>query len=175
MEIKGEFDTTALHVACRNRPPVDVVDIMLMAAPDMIFWADSFGWLPVRVVSCLFFIKVWICCVVFCVCGCFVLFVYPLFIYNLYAVYYDIGATSHPFCCIYLNHSFLLAALCMCKWDGHCSHQIIIGRISRFEINHRQTWSYTPTLCIGQCGEPSHARTSQIISRQDWRKCQMAR
>ena len=48
VEIKGEFDTTALHVACRNRPPVDVVDIMLMAAPDMIFWADSFGWLPVR-------------------------------------------------------------------------------------------------------------------------------
>lgn len=47
VELKGEFDTTALHVACRNKPPVDVVDIMLMAAPDMIFWADSFGWLPV--------------------------------------------------------------------------------------------------------------------------------
>ena len=57
VEIKGEFDTTALHVACRNRPPVDVVDIMLMAAPDMIFWADSFGWLPVRVVSwCCFYV-----------------------------------------------------------------------------------------------------------------------
>mmetsp|Transcript_16091 Transcript_16091/g.34795 ORF Transcript_16091/g.34795 Transcript_16091/m.34795 type:complete len:875 (-) Transcript_16091:338-2962(-) len=48
VEIKGEFDTTALHVACRNRPPVDVVEIMLMAAPDMIFWADSFGWLPLH-------------------------------------------------------------------------------------------------------------------------------
>lgn len=36
VELKGEFDTTALHVACRNKPPVDVVDIMLMAAPDMI-------------------------------------------------------------------------------------------------------------------------------------------
>mmetsp|Transcript_3867 Transcript_3867/g.8515 ORF Transcript_3867/g.8515 Transcript_3867/m.8515 type:complete len:866 (-) Transcript_3867:203-2800(-) len=48
VELKGEFDTTALHVACRNRPPVDVVDIMLMAAPDMIFWADSFGWLPLH-------------------------------------------------------------------------------------------------------------------------------
>lgn len=48
VEIKGEFDTTALHVACRNMPPVDVVDIMLMAAPDMIFWADSFGWLPLH-------------------------------------------------------------------------------------------------------------------------------
>ncbi|KAL7472208.1 hypothetical protein ACHAXS_012526 [Conticribra weissflogii] len=45
---KGEFDTTALHVACRSEPPVDVVDILLMAAPDMIFWADSFGWLPVH-------------------------------------------------------------------------------------------------------------------------------
>lgn len=47
VEFKGEFDTTALHVACRNSPPVDVVDVMLMAAPDMIYWADSFGWLPV--------------------------------------------------------------------------------------------------------------------------------
>ena len=56
VELKGEFDTTALHVACRNKPPVDVVDIMLMAAPDMIFWADSFGWLPVSlyVYLCIF-------------------------------------------------------------------------------------------------------------------------
>ena len=50
---KGEFDTTALHVACRNRPPLDVVEIMLMAAPDMIFWADSFGWLPVSHCHCV--------------------------------------------------------------------------------------------------------------------------
>ena len=49
VEFKGEFDTTALHVACRNRPPVDVLDVMLVAAPDMVFWADSFGWLPVSV------------------------------------------------------------------------------------------------------------------------------
>jgi len=48
MEMKGEFDTTALHVACRNHPPLDVVEIMLMAAPDMIFWADSFGWIPLH-------------------------------------------------------------------------------------------------------------------------------
>ena len=34
VELKGEFDTTALHVACRNKPPVDVVEVMLMAAPD---------------------------------------------------------------------------------------------------------------------------------------------
>jgi len=59
VELKGEFDTTALHVACRNKPPVDVVDIMLMAAPDMIFWADSFGWLPVSLLYsyiCVFYI-----------------------------------------------------------------------------------------------------------------------
>ena len=48
IEYKGEFDTTALHVACRNRPPKDVIDVMIMAAPDMIFWADSFGWLPLH-------------------------------------------------------------------------------------------------------------------------------
>lgn len=48
VEFKGEFDTTALHVACRNQPPVDIVEIMLMVAPDMIFWADSFGWLPLH-------------------------------------------------------------------------------------------------------------------------------
>lgn len=48
IETKGEFDTTALHAACRNDPPADVVDVMIMAAPDMIYWADSFGWLPLH-------------------------------------------------------------------------------------------------------------------------------
>jgi len=48
VETKGDFDTSALHVACRNHPPVDVIEIMLMAAPDIIFWADSFGWLPLH-------------------------------------------------------------------------------------------------------------------------------
>ena len=48
IEARGEFDTTALHVACRNDPPADVVDVMIMAAPDMIYWADSFGWLPLH-------------------------------------------------------------------------------------------------------------------------------
>lgn len=48
IETKGEFDTTALHVACRNNPPGDVIDVMIMAAPDMIYWADSFGWLPLH-------------------------------------------------------------------------------------------------------------------------------
>ena len=53
VELKGEFDTTALHVACRNRPPADVVDIMLMASPEMIYWADSFGWLPVSTIPAI--------------------------------------------------------------------------------------------------------------------------
>jgi hypothetical protein len=48
VEAKGDFDTSALHVACRNHPPVDVIEVMLMAAPDIIFWADSFGWLPLH-------------------------------------------------------------------------------------------------------------------------------
>ena len=53
IEYKGEYDTTALHVACRNHPPRDVVDVMLMAHPDGIFWADSFGWLPLVRRDCI--------------------------------------------------------------------------------------------------------------------------
>ena len=70
VELKGEFDTTALHVACRNKPPVDVVDIMLMAAPDMIFWADSFGWLPVSFIhlfACIYLLHMYIYCNQSCV------------------------------------------------------------------------------------------------------------
>jgi hypothetical protein len=48
IETKGEFSTTALHVACRQNPPPDIIDVMIMAAPDMIYWADSFGWLPLH-------------------------------------------------------------------------------------------------------------------------------
>ena len=114
----------------------------------------------------------------FCVCGCLCCSCIHHYSFIIYMQYIMISwQPPHTLLLlyIYLNHSFLLAALCMCKWDGHCSYQIVIGRISRFEINHRQTWSHSPTLCIGQCGEPSHAGTSQIVGRQDWRKCQMAR
>jgi len=48
VEQKGDFDTSVLHVACRNHPPKDIIDIMIMAAPDMLYWADSFGWLPLH-------------------------------------------------------------------------------------------------------------------------------
>mmetsp|Transcript_50526 Transcript_50526/g.152217 ORF Transcript_50526/g.152217 Transcript_50526/m.152217 type:complete len:851 (-) Transcript_50526:98-2650(-) len=44
----GEYNTTPLHLACRNCPPVDVVDVLLSAAPDTVRWEDSFGWLPLH-------------------------------------------------------------------------------------------------------------------------------
>ena len=47
-ELTGEYNTTALHLACRNVPPVDVVDVLLSAAPDTVQWEDSFGWLPLH-------------------------------------------------------------------------------------------------------------------------------
>ena len=53
-ELTGEYKTTALHLACRNVPPVDVVDVLLSAAPDTVEWEDSFGWLP------LHYGKVWV-------------------------------------------------------------------------------------------------------------------
>ena len=47
-ELTKEYNTTALHLACRNVPPVDVVDVLLSAAPDTVQWEDSFGWLPLH-------------------------------------------------------------------------------------------------------------------------------
>jgi len=47
-ELTGEYKTTALHLACRNVPPVDIVDVLLSAAPDTVEWEDSFGWLPLH-------------------------------------------------------------------------------------------------------------------------------
>mmetsp|Transcript_1396 Transcript_1396/g.2001 ORF Transcript_1396/g.2001 Transcript_1396/m.2001 type:complete len:776 (-) Transcript_1396:107-2434(-) len=45
---QGEFQTTALHLACRNCPPIDIIENLLNAAPDIVRWADSFGWLPLH-------------------------------------------------------------------------------------------------------------------------------
>jgi ankyrin repeat protein len=39
---------TALHFACRNAPPPDVVDVFLSIAIDTVQWPDSFGWLPIH-------------------------------------------------------------------------------------------------------------------------------
>lgn len=47
-ELRGESGLTALHFACRNVPPIDVIDVFLSIAEDTVRWPDSFGWLPVH-------------------------------------------------------------------------------------------------------------------------------
>lgn len=47
-EQRGENAMTALHFACRNAPPADVVDVFLSIAEDTVQWPDTFGWLPVH-------------------------------------------------------------------------------------------------------------------------------
>lgn len=47
-EKTGEYNTTSLHLACRNCPPADVVDVLLSAAPTTVELTDSFGWLPLH-------------------------------------------------------------------------------------------------------------------------------
>ena len=47
-EQRGESGLTALHFACRNVPPLDVINVFLSIAADTVQWPDSFGWLPVH-------------------------------------------------------------------------------------------------------------------------------
>ena len=47
-EQRGESGLTALHFACRNNPPIDVIDVLLSIAAETVRWTDSFGWLPVH-------------------------------------------------------------------------------------------------------------------------------
>lgn len=47
-EQRGESGLTALHFACRNLPPMDVIDVLLSIAEDTVRWPDSFGWLPIH-------------------------------------------------------------------------------------------------------------------------------
>jgi hypothetical protein len=47
-EHRGESGLTALHFACRNVPPIDVIDVFLSIAEDTVRWPDSFGWLPIH-------------------------------------------------------------------------------------------------------------------------------
>lgn len=47
-ERRGDYDTAPLHLACRNDPPADVIEMLLMASQDMVRAADSFGWLPLH-------------------------------------------------------------------------------------------------------------------------------
>jgi hypothetical protein len=44
----GDSAMTALHFACRNAPPADVIDVLLSIAIDTAQWQDSFGWLPIH-------------------------------------------------------------------------------------------------------------------------------
>jgi len=46
--LPGDHRTTALHLVCRNNPPIDVVEIFMNAAPDSVRLADAFGWLPLH-------------------------------------------------------------------------------------------------------------------------------
>ena len=45
---RGDQAMTALHFACRNAPPIDVVDVLLSIAAETAQWQDGFGWLPIH-------------------------------------------------------------------------------------------------------------------------------
>jgi hypothetical protein len=47
-EQRDDAAKTALHFACQNRPPLDVIDVFLSIALDIAKWPDSFGWLPIH-------------------------------------------------------------------------------------------------------------------------------
>jgi len=47
-EQRGESSMTALHFACRNHPPLDVINVFLSIALDTVQWPDTFGWLPIH-------------------------------------------------------------------------------------------------------------------------------
>jgi hypothetical protein len=47
-EQRGESAMTAAHFACRNAPPLDVIDVFLSIAAGTVEWPDSFGWLPIH-------------------------------------------------------------------------------------------------------------------------------
>lgn len=45
---RGEHAMTALHVACRNGPPLDVITAILTVARDTLEWKDSLGCVPLH-------------------------------------------------------------------------------------------------------------------------------
>ena len=47
-EQRGESSMTALHFACHNQPPLDVVNVFLSIAIETVQWPDTFGWLPIH-------------------------------------------------------------------------------------------------------------------------------
>jgi hypothetical protein len=44
----GDSNMTALHFACRNGSPNDVIDTLISVAHEAVEWPDSFGWLPIH-------------------------------------------------------------------------------------------------------------------------------
>jgi hypothetical protein len=47
-EQRDDSSKTALHYACQNAPPQDVIDVFLSIALEIVQWPDSFGWLPIH-------------------------------------------------------------------------------------------------------------------------------
>jgi Ankyrin repeats (3 copies) len=47
-EQRGDSSMTALHFACRNQPPIDVIHVFLSIALETVQWPDTFGWLPIH-------------------------------------------------------------------------------------------------------------------------------
>jgi ankyrin repeat protein len=47
-EQRDDAGKTALHFACQNTPPKDIIDVFLSVAVDIVQWPDSFGWLPIH-------------------------------------------------------------------------------------------------------------------------------
>ena len=45
---RGDSNMTAVHIACRNSPPLDVIDVFLTIADETLQSPDSYGWLPIH-------------------------------------------------------------------------------------------------------------------------------
>jgi ankyrin repeat protein len=47
--IRGQGDATILHLMCRmSNPPPDIISDIIDAAPDVVSWPDTHGWLPLH-------------------------------------------------------------------------------------------------------------------------------
>ena len=47
--VRGQAEATPLHLICKlNNPPTDIVHDIVEAAPDIVGWTDSHGWLPLH-------------------------------------------------------------------------------------------------------------------------------
>ena len=47
--VRGTADATPLHLMCKlHHPPVDVISDIVEAAPEIVSWKDTHGWLPLH-------------------------------------------------------------------------------------------------------------------------------